>query len=300
MRQWNTALWEKRKYYWCIGVCNSKRPREIWQHWADFWIKKNEIFRLFERLYFSESTACCPKNRCDCIVVLCILLKKRPSYCYRCKVMVPLFGQNPHRTSFDICTRFYLSTSPSQTRVIEFIVFTTATFTEICEFSSWKRCTYNYFEFFDGTITRICRPVLNERVVHSHHTGMHGVKYQSVFLPNGFLPNTMPWHGLLINLCFYMETMLNQTVYLWGTYLVYGFWESAKTYLYGNKADYMFKNKPNHCYAIAQRWKSIEHRITIRLSSSVIKWCTSTHEKGFWNSWFRRFSEIMVKIGDGY
>ena len=136
---------------------------------------------MFGRLHFSESTADCLKNRCDCIVVLCILLKKRPSYCYRCKGIVPLFGQNPHRTSFDIFlfinTRFYLSTSPSQTRVIEFIVFTTATFTEICEWSSWKRCTYNYFEFFDGTIARICRPVLNEMVVHSHHTRIHGVKY---------------------------------------------------------------------------------------------------------------------------
>ena len=107
----------------------------------------------------------------------CILLKKRLSYRYRCKGMVPLFGQNPHRTLFDTCTRFYLSTSPSQTRVTEFVFFTTATFAEICKCSSWKRCTYNYFDFFDGTIARICRPVLNERVMQSHHTKMHGVKY---------------------------------------------------------------------------------------------------------------------------
>ena len=177
MRQWNTALWEKRKHYWCIGVCITKRPREIWQHLTDFWIKKNGILRLFESLHFSESTASSPKDRCDRIVFLCILLKKRLSYRYRCKGMVPLFGQNPHRTSFDTCTRFYLSTSPLQTRVTEFIFFTTATFTEICKCSSWKRCTYNYFDVFDGTIARICRPVLNERVVQSHHTKIHGVKY---------------------------------------------------------------------------------------------------------------------------
>ena len=98
--------------------------------------------------------------------------------------------------------------------------------------------------------------------------------------------NAMPWHGLIINLCFYTEIILNQTVY--------------KTCIYRNKADCMFKNKPRHCYAIAQRWKSIEHWIAIHLSSSVIKWYTSTYKKGFWNSWFRRFSEIMDKIGEEY
>ena len=112
--------------------------------------------------------------------------------------------------------------------------------------------------------------------------------------------NAMPWHGLIINLCFYTEIMLNQTAYIWKIYLVYEFLENAKTCIYGNKADCMFKNKPIHCYAIAQRWKSIEHWIAIHLSSSVIKWYTSTHKKGFWNSWFRRFSEVMDKIGEEY
>ena len=101
----------------------SKRPRYM----TDFWIKENDIIRLFECFQLSESTACCQKRRCDRIVALCILLKKRLSYLYRCKGVFQLFGWNS--SSFDIYTQFHLSTSPSQSRFMEFIFFTTAIFT---------------------------------------------------------------------------------------------------------------------------------------------------------------------------
>ena len=68
--QWNTTIWEKGKY--------------IERYMTDFWIKENDIIRLFECFQFSESTACCQKRRCDRIVALCILLKKRLSYPYSC------------------------------------------------------------------------------------------------------------------------------------------------------------------------------------------------------------------------
>ena len=118
-------------------VCITKRPREIYDR---FWINKNDILRLFECFQLWESTPYCQKRRCDRIVALCILLKKRHSYLYRCKDAFPLFRRNS--SSFDIYTQFYLSTSPSQTRVMEFIFFTTAIFTEIYRCSSWKRCTF--------------------------------------------------------------------------------------------------------------------------------------------------------------
>ena len=74
-------------------VCITKRPREILQRLTDFWIKKNDILRLFECLELSESTACYQKSRCDRIVALSILLK-RLSNPRRCKDMVPLFARN--------------------------------------------------------------------------------------------------------------------------------------------------------------------------------------------------------------
>ena len=47
----------------------------------------------------------------------------------------------------------------------------------------------NCFGFVDGTIARICRSVLNKRVIYRHHTKIHGGKFQSVVLPNGLIIN---------------------------------------------------------------------------------------------------------------
>ena len=54
----------------------------------------------------------------------------------------PIICLKPNWTSFDIYTRFSLSTSPSQTRVMGFIFCATAIFTEICRCSGWKRRTF--------------------------------------------------------------------------------------------------------------------------------------------------------------
>ena len=54
----------------------------------------------------------------------------------------PIIWAKPNWTSFDIYTRFSLSTSPSQNRVQGFIFCATTIFTEICRCSSWKRRTF--------------------------------------------------------------------------------------------------------------------------------------------------------------
>ena len=56
---------------------------------------QNDILSLFECLKLSESTACSQKSRSDRILALCMLLKERFSYPYRCEDMVLLFGWNP-------------------------------------------------------------------------------------------------------------------------------------------------------------------------------------------------------------
>ena len=109
--------------------------------------------------------------------------------------MLPLFGRNS--SSFDIYTQFYLSASPSQTRVAQFILFTIVIFTKTCRSSNWKRWTlYNCFDFVGGTIACICIPVLNEMVVYSHDTKVHGIKFRTVVLPNGLIINLEgQWEG---------------------------------------------------------------------------------------------------------
>ena len=103
----------------------------------------------------------------------------------------------PIWTLFDIYTRFYLSTSPSQTRVMEFIYFTTTIFREICRCSSWKKWPlYNCFDYVDGTIAHICRLVLNKRVIYSHHKKVYGVKFQIAVFPKVLIINLEgQWEG---------------------------------------------------------------------------------------------------------
>ena len=43
----------------------------------------------------------------------------------------------------------------------------------------------NCLGFIDGTVRPICRPDQNQRVVYNGHKKVHGLKFQSVSLPNG-------------------------------------------------------------------------------------------------------------------
>ena len=54
----------------------------------------------------------------------------------------PIICAKPNWISFDIYTRFSLSTSPSQTRVMGFIFCATAIFRSICRWSSWQKRTF--------------------------------------------------------------------------------------------------------------------------------------------------------------
>ena len=47
----------------------------------------------------------------------------------------------------------------------------------------------NCFRFIDGTVRGICRPDTNQRVVYNGHKRVHGLKFQTVALPNGLIGN---------------------------------------------------------------------------------------------------------------
>ena len=136
--------------------------------------------QVIECLQLSESTACCQKSRYDCIVALCIFLKKRIPYPYRCKDIVPLFERNP---TDDLRLIFTLDLIYQRHRH---------------RLESWK------FQFLQlSYLQRYVDPVagkgahyitvltlLMEQLlvfVYSHHTRVHGVKFQSVVLPNGLI-----------------------------------------------------------------------------------------------------------------
>ena len=155
-------------------VCITKIPREIWQRLTEFWIKENDILRLFECMQLSDSTASYQKNRCDRFVALCILLK-RISYPCRCKDMVPLFGWNLTELCLIFTLDFIYHRHHHRLESWNLFLFTTAIFTETCRCSSWK-CTSlkNCFGFVDETVACVCRLLLNEKVVHSDRARVHG------------------------------------------------------------------------------------------------------------------------------
>jgi len=58
----------------------------------------------------------------------------------------------------------------------------------------------NCFGFIDGTVRPICWPDQNQRVVYNWHKQVHGLKYQSVVLPNGMIANMYGPVGNCFNL----------------------------------------------------------------------------------------------------
>ena len=47
----------------------------------------------------------------------------------------------------------------------------------------------NCFGFIDGTVTPVCRPQENQRIVRNVLKRVHGLKYQFVTLPSGMIAN---------------------------------------------------------------------------------------------------------------
>ena len=47
----------------------------------------------------------------------------------------------------------------------------------------------NCFGFIDGTVRAISKPGERQRVMYNGHKRIHGIKFQSVTLPNGLIAN---------------------------------------------------------------------------------------------------------------
>jgi len=47
----------------------------------------------------------------------------------------------------------------------------------------------NCFGFIDGTVRPISKPGENQRILYNGHKRVHGIKFQSVALPNGLIGN---------------------------------------------------------------------------------------------------------------
>ena len=119
-------------------VCITKRPREIWQNLTNFWIKQNNILILFECLQLSEHFLLPERQkRSHCSFMR--FFEEKSFLHLQIRRHGPIISAKANWISFDICSRFYLSTSPSQTRVMEFII--------INLFFIWILCLTNQCTF---------------------------------------------------------------------------------------------------------------------------------------------------------
>ena len=137
-----------------------------------------------------ESTARCQKSRCYPTVDLQMLLKKRLYYSYRCKDMVSLFGRNPTELRL-IFTLDFIYQRHYHRLESQNLYFLQLPYLQrhVDAVAGKGTPLYNCFDFVDRTTDRFCKPVLNKRVVYSHHAKVHGVKFQSVVLLNGLIIN---------------------------------------------------------------------------------------------------------------
>lgn len=159
---------------------------------------KAELPLLLDALDFPDRFVCTQRTVCSAMEGLCVLLKRLAFPC-RYTDMVLRFGRNPT----ELCLIF--------NNVLDYVYDN-----HHHRLSSWNQpflsqqmlqryaqAIYdqgaplpNCFGFVDGTLRPIARPKRNQRVVYNGHKRVHGIKFQSVVLPNGLIGNLNgPYEG---------------------------------------------------------------------------------------------------------
>ena len=107
----------------------------------------------------------------------------------------------------------------------------------------------NCFAFVDGTVHPICRPsTVNQRLLYNGHKHFHGIKFQSVVIPDGMTANM---HGPVGNFFFFFKKMESE-VYrvrrqqLKCTFLSFHLEKSLEMKLLGNIQLLFYEKKRNY------------------------------------------------------
>ena len=106
-----------------------------------------------------------------------ILLLKRLSYPCRLSHMVPLLGRNPTKIWYLITYSTIFTANLVSSLVLGTKIFYSRT--------NWQNCVGSV----DGAILRIFRPKINQNIVYNGHKRAHGIKFQSLPLPNELIGN---------------------------------------------------------------------------------------------------------------
>jgi len=175
---------------------------------AEFRFHKNDVPVLLEALQLPQSFTCHQGTICDGMEALCITLR-RFSYPCRYSDLIPRFGRPVPELSMIsnlVMDTIYQEHSHRLTQWNNTLLNPPL-------LESYARAIYskgspllNCFGFIDGTVRPICRPEQNQRIVYNGHKRVHGLKYQSVVLPNGMIANMYGPVGNCFNLiCFFFS-----------------------------------------------------------------------------------------------
>ena len=157
-----------------------------------------DLVELKNVLHLPDKIITEQRTICSAMEGLCILLKRLAFPC-RYTDMVPSFGRNPT----EICLIFntvldyvYLHHHHRLKSWIQNVLQPAMLQLYAAQIHAKGAPLQNCFGFVDGTLLRITRPTVNQRLVYNGHKRVHGIKFQSISLPNGIIANlTGPFEG---------------------------------------------------------------------------------------------------------
>ena len=158
---------------------------------AEFRFHKEDTPVLAEVLGLPETFTCSQGSVTNGIEGLCVMLK-RFSYPCRYSGLIPRFGHRVPVMSMICNTVVDFVYNLHGHRITEYNhnlldsaslqVYADAVFAKGAALD-------NCFGFVHGTVRPICRPGEMQRAVYNGHKRVHGLKFQSVALPNGLIAN---------------------------------------------------------------------------------------------------------------
>lgn len=173
---------------------------------ADFRVEKHDLPLLADALQIPPVFRCNQGTICDGMEGLCVLLKR---FAYPCRYsdMIPIFGRPVPEISMisnEVMDWMYENHGHRVTEWNHTILNAAALQKYADAVSNKGAALDNCFGFVDGTVRPICRPDQNQRIVYNGHKRVHGLKFQSVVLPNGIIANLYgPVGKILMNSTFH-------------------------------------------------------------------------------------------------
>lgn len=181
---------------------------------AEFRFHKSDIPELLDALQLPQSFTCQQGTICDGVEALCITLR-RFSYPCRYSDLIPRFGRPVPELSMIsnlVMDTIYQEHNHRLTQWNNTLLNPALLETYACAIRRKGSPLPNCFGFVDGTVRPICRPEENQRILYNGHKRVHGLKYQSVALPNGMIANMYGpvgnYYNLINNLFWEFENFI--------------------------------------------------------------------------------------------